>query len=250
MRLSEQVLLIAGGSSGLGRACCEHFLSRGSKVVIADVKEPGWTPSGDGMFVPMDVTSEDAVRNAIDTTIRHFGKLSGAVICAGILHAEKSVGRSGPHSLDAFRKVIEVNLIGSFNVVRLAAEAMAIQAPDERGERGVIVLTSSVAAFDGQIGQCAYAASKGAIASLTLPLARELGQHGIRVATIAPGVFETPMMQAAPEKVRHALLDVTPFPHRFGEPAEFAALVEHILSNQMINGTVIRLDAGIRLPFK
>jgi NAD(P)-dependent dehydrogenase (short-subunit alcohol dehydrogenase family) len=216
-------ILITGGSSGLGLACVQRMAAGGAGVVIADVNPPRPDASIDEarvLYMRTDVTSEVDVQSAIDAGIARFGPLRGAVCCAGILHAERLVGRDGPASLVPFRRVIEVNLIGSFNVARLAALAMSKSAPDADGERGVIVMTASVAAFDGQIGQASYAASKGAVASLTLPLARELAQHAIRVVSIAPGVFETAMMQAAPEKVRQSLLDQTPYPRRTANGAE------------------------------
>ena len=181
------------------------------------------------------------------TAQERFGPLRGVVVCAGILHAERILGRQGLCDLNAFRRVVEVNLVGTFNVLRLAAGIMQNNEPDAEGERGVIITTASTAAFEGQIGQAAYAASKGGIAAMTLPAARELGRFGIRVVSIAPGVFETPMMQAAPEEQRQALQAQIPFPPRFGRPEEFAALVEHVLANRMLNGTVIRLDGGLRM---
>ncbi len=193
------------------------------------------------------MTSEADVRSAISAGEERFGPLRGIVACAGILHAERTVGRGGSASFEAFRRVIEINLNGTYNAVRLAAEAMAKSKPQEDGLRGVAVMTSSVSAYEGQIGQAAYAASKGGVASLTLPLARELGQHGIRVVSIAPGVFDTPMMQGASDKVRQSLSDQIPFPHRLGNPAEFASLVCHVVENNMLNGCVLRLDGAIRM---
>jgi NAD(P)-dependent dehydrogenase (short-subunit alcohol dehydrogenase family) len=250
MQSPSHSILITGGSSGLGLACVKRFAASGAGVVIADINPPR---DGESLveervlFVHTDVTSEADVQSAIEQGVTKFGPLRGAVCCAGILHAERVVGREGPASLEAFRKVIDVNLNGTFNVARLAALAMSKNSPDADGERGVIVMTASVAAFDGQIGQASYAASKGAVASLTLPLARELAQHAIRVVAIAPGVFETAMMQAAPEKVRQSLLDQTPYPKRFGDPDEFARLVEHIFANKMLNGTTLRLDGALRM---
>jgi NAD(P)-dependent dehydrogenase (short-subunit alcohol dehydrogenase family) len=199
------------------------------------------------VYAQGDVTSEGDVRAAIDVGEAQFGRLRGAIHCAGVLHAEPLLGRNGVASLEEFRRVIEINLTGTFNVIRLAAEAISHNEPDEDGERGVIILTSSTAAFDGQIGQASYAASKGGVASLTLPLARELGRHGIRVVSLAPGVFETPMMQAAPERVRQSLIEQIPFPRRFGQPVEFAALAAHIFENHMLNGCVLRLDGALRM---
>ncbi len=254
MKLENTTVLISGGSSGLGAACCLRFASLGANVVIADLLPPrNELPSEVASrvrFVRTDVTQEADVQSAVNTAVAEFGGLSGVIVCAGILHAERVLGREGPASLAAFRRVIDVNLIGAYNVVRLAAEAMSRQSPDEDGERGVVVMTASVAAFDGQIGQASYSASKGGIASLTLPLARDLARHGIRVVSIAPGVFETPMMQVAPDKVRQSLIDQTPFPNRLGNPDEFAATVEHIFENRMLNGCTIRLDGALRMSAK
>jgi NAD(P)-dependent dehydrogenase (short-subunit alcohol dehydrogenase family) len=218
----------------------------GARVVVADLK--GEVPEG-GRFVETDVTDEGSVRSAVETA-QELGEFRGAVNCAGIASAEKVLGREGPHSLDSFSKVVQVNLIGTFNVIRLASEAMSVRDPLESGERGVIVNTASVAAFDGQIGQVAYAASKGGVVSLTLPVARELARSGIRVMTIAPGIFDTPMMSGLPEDARISLGEQVPFPSRLGKPEEYAALVKHIVENEMLNGEVIRLDGAIRMAPK
>ncbi len=203
------------------------------------------------IYVRADVTKEEEVRAAIDAGVRRFGQMSAAVICAGVLHSERSLGRDGPASLDAFRRVIEINLIGTFNVLRLSAEAISkTTVANTTVERGVIVMTSSIAAFEGQIGQSAYAASKGGVAAMTLPIARDLGRIGIRVVSIAPGVFETQMLKGAPEKVRQSLLDETVFPIRFGQPHEFASAVQHVMENAMFNGCTIRLDGGLHMPAK
>ncbi|MGD9855065.1 MAG: SDR family NAD(P)-dependent oxidoreductase [Planctomycetaceae bacterium] len=251
MQISEHTFLVSGGSSGLGEACVRRFLGGGAAVIVGDLAAPGANLideyGGRLYFQPTNVTREDDVRSLIEQGERHLGPLRGAVICAGIARAERVLGRDGPASLDAFRRVIEVNLIGTFNVVRLAAEAISRHEPLEDGERGSIIMTASVAAFDGQIGQAAYAASKGGVAAMALPLARDLARHGIRVNVIAPGVFETPMMQAMPENVRQSLIDQTPFPTRLGDPDEFAALAQHILENRMLNASVLRLDAAIRM---
>lgn len=255
MQVQDNAFLVAGGSSGLGAACVRHLVSLGARVVAADVNEQ----LGGGLekelgesvrFVRADVTDEQSVRAALDLAGNHFGGLRGAINCAGILHAARVVGREGPYDLAAFSRVIEVNLIGTFNVLRLAAEMMTGNTPNEDGERGVIINTASVAVWDGQIGQAAYAASKGGVASMTLPVARELARFGIRVVAIAPGVFETPMMTAAPDEVRASLASQIPFPPRFGRPSEYAALAEHIIENPMLNGTVIRLDGAIRMGAK
>ncbi len=249
--MNHSSLLVAGGSSGLGAACVRRLAGGAGRGVIADVKPP--QPSlleecgRQFVFCAADVTDEAALGVAMATAQERFGPLRGAVVCAGILHAERILGREGLCDLNAFRRVVEVNLVGTFNVLRLAASIMQNNEPDAEGERGVIITTASTAAFVGQIGQAAYAASKGGIAAMTLPAARELGRFGNRVVSIAPGVFETPMMQAAPQDYRQALQAQTPFPPRFGRPEEFAALVEHVLANRMLNGTVIRLDGGLRM---
>ena len=213
--------------------------------MVADLK--GETEGANVRLVETDVTDEESVKGAIDVALQDYGELHGAINCAGIASAEKVLGRQGPHSLGSFARVVEVNLVGTFNVVRLTAEAMARNEPTEDRERGVIVNTASVAAFDGQIGQVAYAASKGGVAAMTLPLARELARHGIRVMTIAPGIFDTPMMAGLPEAARESLGEQVLYPQRLGRPAEFEALVRHIVENRMLNGEVIRLDGAIRL---
>jgi NAD(P)-dependent dehydrogenase (short-subunit alcohol dehydrogenase family) len=254
MQINGSTILITGGSSGLGAACVTELARRGAGVINADLappREPLAAELADlVLFVRTDVTSEADVRAAIAAGEKQFGPLRGAVTCAGVLHAERVVGRSGVASLEAFRRVIDINLTGTFNAIRLAAEAVMRSQPMADDLRGVLVMTASASTFDGQIGQAAYSASKGGVASLTLPLAREFGQHGIRVVSVAPGVFNTTMMQAAPEKVRQSLLDQTPFPHRLGKPAEFAALVCHIFKNNMFNGSIVRLDGAIRMGAK
>jgi NAD(P)-dependent dehydrogenase (short-subunit alcohol dehydrogenase family) len=251
MQINASTILITGGSSGLGAACVETLARRGACVIVADLAPP----RGDAfeeiadrvLFTPTDITSEAAVRSAIAAGEERFGPLRGVVVCAGVLGAERVLGRDGVASLEAFRRVIDINLTGTYNTVRLAAESIARSEPQEDGLRGVVVMTSSISAFEGQVGQAAYAASKGGVASLTLPLARELGQHGIRVVSIAPGVFNTPMMQAAPEKVRQSLSEQCPFPHRLGQADEFASLVCHVFENNMLNGCVLRLDGALRM---
>jgi NAD(P)-dependent dehydrogenase (short-subunit alcohol dehydrogenase family) len=254
MQISGCSVLVTGGSSGLGAACVEMLALRTAHVIIADVAPPRnelrQRFSDRVHFAKTDVTNEAEVRSAIAAGVERFGPLRGVVTCAGVLHAERVLGRSGVASLEDFRRVIEINLNGTFNAIRLAAEAIALSEPLEDGLRGVIVMTSSVSAFEGQIGQAAYAASKGGVASLALPLAREFGQHGIRVVAVAPGVFDTPMMQAAPDKVRQSLVEQVPFPHRFGRPDEFASLVCHIFENNMLNGCVLRLDGAVRMGAK
>ncbi len=245
MEIRGHAFLVTGGGSGLGAATARTLEGEGANVVVADLRGEGAGP--DARFVEADVTDEGSVKGAIDVALENFGALHGAINCAGTASAEKVLGREGPHSLESFSKVVEVNLVGTFNVVRLAAEAMARNEPTEGGERGVIVNTASVAAFDGQIGQVAYAASKGGVAAMTLPVARELARHGIRVVAIAPGIFDTPMLAGLPEAARESLGEQMPFPSRLGRPEEFAALVHHIIENEMLNGEVIRLDAAIRL---
>jgi NAD(P)-dependent dehydrogenase (short-subunit alcohol dehydrogenase family) len=254
MQIAGSSILVTGGSSGLGAACVERLLRCGAFAIIADITPPRDDTAGEYSdrvhFAKTDVTSEADVRSAIALGEDRFGSLRGVVACAGVLNAERVLGRDRVASLEDFRRVIDVNLAGTFNTVRLAAEAIARSEPQEDGVRGVVVMTSSVSAFEGQIGQAAYAASKGGVAALTLPLAREFGQHGIRVVSIAPGVFNTAMMQAAPDKVRQSLIDQTPFPHRLGQADEFAALVCHVFENEMLNGCVLRLDGALRMGAK
>lgn len=249
MQIAERVFLVTGGASGLGRAVAEHLVAAGGRVVIADIAETGAeTASALGCrFVRTDVADEVAGRAAVATALEAYGGLDGLVTCAGIVAGARVLGRNGPHDLDAFARTVRVNLVGTFNMVRLAAEAMAAREPDPDGSRGVVVTTSSIAAFDGQVGQAAYAASKGGVASLTLPLARDLAAHGIRVVSVAPGIFETPMMAGLPAEVQEALGRSVPFPPRLGRPSEFAALVAHIIGNPMLNGEVIRLDGALRM---
>jgi len=251
VKIQEHTFLVSGGASGLGAACAARLAAAGAHVVVADVRRPSeqqQKAAGAAIeFLETDVTSERDMAAAVAAAEAGPGGLAGAVHCAGILFARRVVGRQGPHSLEEFAHVVTVNLLGTFNVVRLAAAAMAERAPDEEGERGVIVTTASVAAFEGQIGQAAYSASKAGVAGMTLPMARELATHGIRVMSIAPGVFETPMMAAASDAVRESLLGQALYPARLGRPEEFAALVEHAIVNRMLNGEVIRLDGAVRM---
>jgi NAD(P)-dependent dehydrogenase (short-subunit alcohol dehydrogenase family) len=252
VRIEGRVFLISGGASGLGRATAEALAGAGGSVVIADVNEAAGQEAASVLgararFVRTDATSEDAVRAAVACAVEAFGGLHGAVSTAGIGTAAKVLGKNGPHALELFAKTITVNLVGTFNVIRLAAEAMAKNAPQESGERGVIVNTASIAAFDGQIGQAAYSASKGGVVGMTLPIARELAALGIRVVTIAPGIFDTPLLAGLPEAARVSLGQQVPFPSRLGRPAEFAALVRHVVENEMLNGEVIRLDGALRM---
>lgn len=255
MHLTDKTFLVTGGCSGLGEACARHFITRGANVVIADVNDAASGTLIDELgdrahFAHTDVTSAAEVQSAIEAATQIFGGLHGVVSCAGILGASRVVGREGPHDLELFRRVIEVNLIGSFNVLRLAAQVMAGNEPDASGERGVVINTASVAAFEGQLGQAAYSASKGGVASMTLPIARELARFGIRVVAIAPGVFNTAMMADAPDAVRESLQAQTVFPTRLGDPAEYAAFAAHIVENPMLNGSVLRLDGAMRMQAK
>jgi NAD(P)-dependent dehydrogenase (short-subunit alcohol dehydrogenase family) len=252
MELEDRVALITGGASGLGLATAEQLLEAGASVVLVDL------PSSDGAkvaerlgeraaFAPTDVTEPEEVTAAIEEATSRFGGLHVAVNCAGIGWAQRVVSRNGAHDYDVFGKVVQINLLGTFNVLRLAAERMAAQDPIGE-ERGVIINTASVAAFDGQIGQVAYAASKGGVASMTLPAARDLARHQIRVLTIAPGTFDTPMLAGLPEERREALAKDIPHPNRLGDPREFGLLVRQIVENSYLNAEVIRLDGGIRMP--
>ena len=252
MNIGDHVFLVTGGASGLGAAVARMFSSEGASVIIADLnRDAGEALKSElgpsARFALTDVTSESDAQAAIELALREFGHLHGLVNCAGVAPAEKVVGRDGPHSLNSFARTIGINLIGTFNMIRLAAEAIARESPGEDGERGVIVNTASIAAFDGQIGQAAYAASKGGVVSLTLPIARELARFGIRVITIAPGIFETPMVAAFPAEVQDSLGKSVPFPARLGKPTEFAALVKHVCQNTMLNGETIRLDGALRM---
>ena len=255
MQIAQHTFLITGGGSGLGRACVERFHAAGAIVVIADLNdaagnELAGTLGARATFMHTDVTDETSVKHAIDFATKTCGGLHGVVHCAGILAAACVAGKNGPHDLVLFRRVIDVNLTGTFNVLRLAAAAMQANPPNADGERGVLVATSSVAADDGQIGQAAYAASKAGVSGLMLPLTRELARFGIRAVAIAPGVFETAMMTAAAPEIRESLAAQIPFPPRFGLPAEFAALAQHIVENPYLNGTTIRLDAALRMGAK
>jgi NAD(P)-dependent dehydrogenase (short-subunit alcohol dehydrogenase family) len=255
MQIPDHTFLVCGGSSGLGAACARLLGRSGANVIIADLNQAGGEGlavefGGRARFVVTDATDEASVQKAIQTALDAFKGLHGVVHCAGIGLAEKVLGKSGPHALAAFTKVIHVNLIGTFNVVRLAAAAMSQAAPSPSGERGVIITTASVAAFEGQIGQAAYSASKGGVVGMTLPIARELARFGIRVLTIAPGIFDTPLLAGLPEPARQSLGQQVPFPPRLGRPEEFAALVQHIIENEMLNGAVIRLDGALRMAAK
>ena len=252
MLIAKHNFIVSGAASGLGAATAQMLIEAGAQVMLVDLNAAAVQAKAEELgsnarFVVADISDEQAAQAAVDSAVTAFGSVHGLVNCAGIIGAEKVLGKNGPHALGSFAKVINVNLIGSFNLLRLAAAAMAEGAADEGGERGVIINTASVAAYDGQIGQAAYAASKGAVASMTLPAARELARFGIRVMTIAPGIFETPMMAGMTQEVRDSLAAGVPFPPRLGRPQEYAALALHIIENSMLNGEVIRLDGALRM---
>ncbi|WP_420998416.1 3-hydroxyacyl-CoA dehydrogenase [Cupriavidus sp. 30B13] len=252
MEIRDNVFIVTGGASGLGEGSARMLAAAGGKVVIADLNETAGAALAaelGGRFVRCDVASETDGQ-AVVAAATALGRLAGLVNCAGIATAGKTVGKNGPHPLDAFDKTIRVNLIGTFNMIRLAAAAMVQNTPDAEGERGVIVNTASVAAFDGQIGQAAYAASKGGVVAMTLAIARDLSRDGVRCMTIAPGIFETPMLLGMPQEVQDALGRMVPFPPRLGRPAEYAKMVAAIIGNTMLNGEVIRLDGAIRMQPK
>lgn len=255
MQIKDKVFLVTGAGSGLGAATARTLAEAGAKVVLADLnRDAGEKLAAElgnaAIFVETDVANEASATNAIQMAVSSFGGLHGLVNCAGIAPAEKVVGKEGPHRLDSFARVININLVGTFNMIRLAADAMLKGEPDAGGERGLIVNTASVAAYEGQLGQAAYAASKGGIVALTLPVARELARSGIRCVTIAPGIMETPMLLGMPPEVQDSLGKMVPFPSRMGKPAEYAALVKHIAENAYLNGEVIRLDGAIRMGTK
>ncbi len=254
MQIKNNTFIVTGGASGLGGAASRMIAANGGRVVIADVQvDKGQTLArelGDGArFVECDVTNEDHAR-AVVAAATSTGTLRGLINCAGIAIGEKTVGKEGPHALASFARVIGINLIGTFNMIRVAADAMSKQDATADGERGVLVNTASVAAYDGQIGQAAYAASKGGVVGMTLPIARDLARQGIRCVTIAPGLFATPMLLSMPQEVQDALGKQPPFPSRLGNPEEYAALAKHVIENVMLNGETIRLDGAIRLPPK
>lgn len=255
MEINKKTFVVTGASSGLGEAVASRLVNLGAAVVLADINEEGGQAVAEklgaqAIFCLTDITNEQSAQGCIDTAVSHFGKLDGLVNCAGIPGAERVLGKNGVHRLETFNRALQVNLLGTFNMIRLAAHVMSEQEPQSTGERGVIVNTASVAAFDGQIGQAAYAASKGGMCAMTLPLARELARFGIRVMTIAPGIFKTPMMDVLPEEVQASLGAAVPFPPRLGEPSEYAQLVQQIIENCMLNGEVIRLDGAIRMSAK
>lgn len=255
MQVADQVFLVTGGASGLGAGTARMLVAGGARVVLADVNREGGealaAELGDAVrFVMTDVRQEVDARAVVDCAVNTFGTLNGLVNCAGVAPGERVLGRDAPHGLASFQRTVEINLVGSFNMLRLAAEAMARNEPNAEGERGIVINTASVAAFDGQIGQAAYAASKAGVAGMTLPVARELAKFGIRVMTIAPGIFETPMLLGMTPEVQASLGAMVPFPSRLGRPAEYASLVRQIVENPMLNGEVIRLDGAIRMQPK
>ncbi len=252
MKLQDSVFLVTGGASGLGAATARMVVANGGRVVLADLNvDAGEALAAElgsvARFVRTDVADEASAKAAVAVAESAFGGLQGLVSCAGVAPGEKVVGKDGPHRLESFARTVSINLVGTFNMMRLAADVMSKAEPNEEGERGVMVCTASVAAFDGQIGQAAYAASKGGVVGMTLPIARELARYGIRVMTIAPGIFETPMMLGMPKEVQDSLGRTVPFPSRLGRPTEYAQLVKSIVENPMLNGEVIRLDGAIRM---
>ena len=254
MQIANHAFLVTGGGSGLGAATAKMIVANGGKVVIADVTDQGDALAkqlgANARFAKTDVADEASTQAAIDLCVSAFGAIHGAINCAGVASGDRVVGREGPHPLAKFERTVRVNLIGTFNVIRLAAAKMSVQAAEASGERGVVVNTSSVASFDGQIGQAAYAASKAGVNGMTLPIARELAKFGIRVMTIAPGIFDTAMLAGLSEEIRASLGAQIPFPPRLGKPEEYAALVRHIIENEVLNGEVIRLDGAIRMAPK
>ncbi len=255
MRVAEHTFVITGGASGLGAATAEHLVAQGAAVVLLDINQTAVEAQAqrlgrNALGLACDICDAEQVQQALAAALKQFGALHGLINCAGIVGAQRILGRQGPHDLDDFARVLNINVIGSFNMLRLAAQVLASNEPNTQGERGVIINTASIAAYDGQLGQAAYAASKGAIVSLTLPAARELAALGIRVMTIAPGIFETPMMAGMTEDVRASLSAAVPFPARLGKPEEYAALAQHIIENSMLNGEVIRLDGALRMGVK
>jgi NAD(P)-dependent dehydrogenase (short-subunit alcohol dehydrogenase family) len=253
MKIQGSTFIVTGGASGLGAGTVRAMAQAGGNVVIADVGDGSALAAELGKcarYIKTDVTIEEQAKAAVALALKEFGGLHGLVNCAGIAIGEKVVGKEAPHRLDSFQRVLTINVVGTFNMIRIAAEAMSRAQANASGERGVIVNTASVAAFDGQIGQAAYSASKGAVVGMTLPIARELARYGIRVVTIAPGIFETPMLRGMPQELQDSLGKMVPFPQRLGRPSEYAALAKHIIENEMLNGETIRLDGAIRMAPK
>lgn len=252
MEIKGKTFFVTGGASGLGLATASRLLDEGANVSIFDLKPPSERPAEIGrlMFHCGDICNEESVKLGLEATISFFGKIDGLINCAGIGLAKRVVGKDGPHSLELFAKVVQINLIGTFNIIRLAVHEMQHNPEGSSGERGIVINTASIAAFEGQIGQAAYAASKGGIVAMTLPLAREFSKMGIRVVTIAPGIFETPLLDALPPEAQASLGAQIPFPARLGKPEEFAGLCVHVIQNQMLNGETIRLDGAMRMGSK
>jgi NAD(P)-dependent dehydrogenase (short-subunit alcohol dehydrogenase family) len=255
MNIKNKTFLITGGASGLGLATAKEILSKGGNVSLIDINQNSGTEFEQTMpnnilFSKADVRSEEEIQNAIKATILKFGKIDGLINCAGIGPPKRVVGKEGPHPLDFFQNVININLVGTFNVIRLVVNEMQNNTDNISGEKGIVINTASVAAFDGQIGQAAYSSSKGGIVAMTLPMAREFARMGIRVMTIAPGIFETPLLSSLPQEAQDSLGKQVPFPPRLGKPNEFASLAIHIIENEMLNGEVIRLDGAIRMGSK
>ena len=255
MRVAEHTFVITGGASGLGAATAQHLVEQGASVLLLDINEAAVVAQAQqlgerALGVACDICDSEQVQQALDAGVQRFGALHGLINCAGIVGAQRILGSKGAHDLADFSRVLNINVVGSFNMLRLTTQMMAENEPNAEGERGVVINTASVAAYDGQLGPAAYAASKGAIVSLTLPAARELARHGIRVMTIAPGVFETPMMAGMTEEVRASLCADVPFPPRLGQASEYAALAQHIIENTMLNGEVIRIDGALRMGIK
>ena len=255
MQIKDSVFIVTGGASGLGASTATMLAAAGGKVVVADLNEEAGEALAKELgkttrFVKTNVADEASAKASVDTAVNTFGGLHGLINCAGVGPAEKVLGKNAPHSLDFFTKVVTVNLVGSFNMLRLAAEAMSKGEPNDGGERGVLINTASIAAFDGQIGQAAYAASKGGVVAMTLPIARELARFGIRCMTIAPGIFETPMLRSLPQEVQDSIARTIPFPSRLGYGSEYAQLVRSIIENAMLNGETIRIDGAVRLAPK
>ena len=255
MELKEKTVIVTGGASGLGEACVRRFISEGANVAVLDLDSEKGLRLVDELgpqmaYCETDVTSETSVQAAVDQTMTSYGALHVVINCAGVGTPAKVLGKSGPMGLDHFDRVVQINLVGTLNVIRLSAAKMVLNAPDEDGEKGVVINTASAAAFDGQIGQAAYSASKAGVVGMTLPIAREFADYGIRVVTVAPGLFKTPMLESLPEKVQAALGQMVPFPKRLGKPSEFARLARDIVENPMLNGETIRLDGAIRMTAK
>jgi 3-hydroxyacyl-CoA dehydrogenase / 3-hydroxy-2-methylbutyryl-CoA dehydrogenase len=255
MNHNDVVALVTGGASGLGETSVLELVKKGARAVIIDVdvekgEKLASNIGANAIFVKTDITSETDVRQAIQKAVEAFGKINVVINCAGVVNPGKLIGRKGPLPLEAFNKVLQINLVGTLNVIRLAVEQMMNNTPDEEGEKGVIINTASIAAFEGQIGQVAYSASKAGIVGMTLPIAREISDYGIRIVTIAPGIFETPMMAGLPPAVKEDMARTVPFPRRLGRPMEFAKTALHIIDNVMLNGCCIRLDGALRMPPK